>query len=84
VAIDKASLDLINEIKGNIFKKENAKKDKMPAKKEMMKVFIHGILHLLGYEHEKPARNAAHSAAGGSKKEAEENGHVLPGKGAYR
>ncbi|MGA2418416.1 MAG: rRNA maturation RNase YbeY [Candidatus Staskawiczbacteria bacterium] len=38
--------------------KENAKKSGMSEKYEMMKVFIHGILHLLGYEHEKSRREA--------------------------
>ena len=38
--------------------KENAKKDGTTMKKEMMKVFIHGILHLLGYDHEKTEKEA--------------------------
>ncbi|MEK7540694.1 MAG: rRNA maturation RNase YbeY [Patescibacteria group bacterium] len=38
--------------------KENAKKYGVPAKKEMMKVFTHGILHILGYEHEKSKKEA--------------------------
>jgi probable rRNA maturation factor len=38
--------------------KENAKKDKKPVNEEMMRVFIHGILHLLGYDHEKNIREA--------------------------
>ncbi len=38
--------------------KENAKKYGVPVKKEMMKVFIHGILHLLGYDHEKNKKEA--------------------------
>ena len=33
--------------------KENAKKYGNTFKDEMLKVFIHGILHLLGYDHEK-------------------------------
>ena len=33
--------------------KENAKKYKVSVKREMLKVFVHGILHLLGYDHEK-------------------------------
>ena len=44
--------------------KENAKKY-LPAgrqadafKKEMIKVFVHGILHLLGYDHEKSEKEA--------------------------
>lgn len=38
--------------------KENAKKDGTTANFEMMKVFIHGILHLLGYDHEKSEKQA--------------------------
>jgi probable rRNA maturation factor len=38
--------------------KENAKKDRVTVKFEMMKVFIHGILHLLGYDHEKSEKQA--------------------------
>jgi len=38
--------------------KENAKKYKISARQEMMKVFVHGILHLLGYEHEKSQKEA--------------------------
>ncbi len=38
--------------------KENAKKYKTTVKQEMMKVFVHGILHLLGYEHEKTNKEA--------------------------
>lgn len=38
--------------------KENAKKYKTTVKQEMMKVFIHGILHLLGYEHERTNKEA--------------------------
>jgi len=33
--------------------KENAEKYKVSVKSEMLKVFVHGILHLLGYDHEK-------------------------------
>ncbi len=33
--------------------KENSEKYKTDFKKEMLKVFIHGILHLYGYDHEK-------------------------------
>ncbi len=33
--------------------KENAKKFGTEFKKEIVKVFVHGILHLLGYDHEK-------------------------------
>jgi probable rRNA maturation factor len=32
--------------------KENAQKYKVSAKEETMKVFVHGILHLLGYDHQ--------------------------------
>jgi len=38
--------------------RENAKEDKSTIKKEVMKVFIHGILHLLGYDHEKSEKEA--------------------------
>ena len=38
--------------------KENAKKDGTTVKKEMMKVFVHGILHLCGYDHEKTNKEA--------------------------
>jgi len=38
--------------------KENAKKYKNSVKKEVMKIFIHGILHLLGYDHEKSEKEA--------------------------
>lgn len=33
--------------------KENAKKYGVTIKSEMLKVFVHGILHLCGYDHEK-------------------------------
>lgn len=36
--------------------KENAKKYGVSARYEMKKIFIHGILHLLGYDHEKSKR----------------------------
>ena len=32
---------------------ENAKKYGVTKKQEMTKVFVHGVLHLLGYDHEK-------------------------------
>jgi probable rRNA maturation factor len=32
---------------------ENAKKYGVPVKSELMKVFVHGILHLCGYDHER-------------------------------
>ena len=38
--------------------KENAKKYGVDFKKEMIKVFVHGILHLLGYDHEKSKKEA--------------------------
>jgi len=38
--------------------KENAKKYRVSVKKEMLKVFVHGILHLCGYDHEKSAGEA--------------------------
>jgi len=33
--------------------KDNAKKYRVTIKNEMLKMFIHGILHLCGYDHEK-------------------------------
>jgi probable rRNA maturation factor len=38
--------------------KENAKKYGVSAKQETIKVFVHGILHLLGYDHEKTEKEA--------------------------
>ncbi len=38
--------------------KENAKTCKVSVKSEMMKVFVHGILHLCGYDHEKSEKEA--------------------------
>jgi probable rRNA maturation factor len=38
--------------------KKNAEEDKSNFKKELVFVFIHGILHLLGYEHEKNKTDA--------------------------
>lgn len=38
--------------------KKNAKKFKLTFKKELSKVLIHGILHLLGYDHEKSRKEA--------------------------
>jgi len=35
--------------------KENAKKFKTKAKQEVLKLFVHGVLHLCGYDHEKEA-----------------------------
>ena len=37
---------------------ENAKKYGISAREEMMKVFVHGILHLCGYDHEKSEKEA--------------------------
>ena len=37
---------------------ENAEKYGNTLKAEMMKVFVHGILHLLGYDHEKSLQQA--------------------------
>jgi probable rRNA maturation factor len=37
---------------------ENAKKYGNTFKSETMKVFVHGILHLLGYDHEKSKKQA--------------------------
>jgi len=38
--------------------KKNAKKYNLTLKKELARVLIHGILHLLGYEHEKSKKEA--------------------------
>jgi len=38
--------------------KSNAKKFKSTFKKELAKALIHGILHLLGYDHEKSEKDA--------------------------
>ncbi|MEI7424646.1 MAG: rRNA maturation RNase YbeY [Candidatus Staskawiczbacteria bacterium] len=38
--------------------RENAKKDKVTVKSELLKVFVHGILHLCGYDHEKSNKEA--------------------------
>lgn len=38
--------------------KENAKKFGTNFKKEIIKVFAHGIFHLLGYDHEKSEKEA--------------------------
>ena len=38
--------------------KENAKKYGVSIKQEMLKVFVHGILHLCGYDHEKSEAEA--------------------------
>lgn len=38
--------------------KKNAKKYNIAFKKELARVLIHGILHLLGYEHEKGEKEA--------------------------
>ena len=38
--------------------KKNAKKFKLSFEKELARVLIHGILHLLGYDHEKDEKEA--------------------------
>ena len=38
--------------------RENAKKYGVTIKYETMKMFVHGILHLLGYDHEKSEKEA--------------------------
>jgi len=38
--------------------KENAKKYGTSVKQEVKKVFVHGIFHLLGYDHEKSKKEA--------------------------
>jgi rRNA maturation RNase YbeY len=37
---------------------ENSKKYGVPVKKEMLKMFVHGILHLCGYDHERSKKQA--------------------------
>jgi probable rRNA maturation factor len=37
--------------------KKNSEKDKKNFEKELLKVFIHGVLHLLGYDHEESEKN---------------------------
>ena len=39
--------------------RQNAKKFGFPFKTELVKVLIHSVLHLLGYEHEKSKKQAA-------------------------
>jgi len=38
--------------------KDNARKEDLPFKQELVKVVIHGVLHFLGYEHEGTAEEA--------------------------
>lgn len=38
--------------------KKNAKRYQVPFKKELAQVLIHGVLHLLGYDHEKSPKRA--------------------------
>ncbi len=38
--------------------KKNAKKYKISIRDEVLKVFVHGILHLCGYDHEKSKKEA--------------------------
>ena len=38
--------------------KENSRKYKVGFNREIIKVFVHGILHLCGYDHEKSERDA--------------------------
>lgn len=38
--------------------KENAEKYGVTVKQEMKRVFVHGIFHLLGYEHERSKKDA--------------------------
>ncbi len=40
--------------------RENAKDSKMTLKKELAKILIHGILHVLGYDHEASEKEAIH------------------------
>lgn len=38
--------------------RENAKESNLSLKKELAKIMIHGILHVLGYDHEKSEQEA--------------------------
>ena len=38
--------------------RENAKESKLSLKKELAKILIHGILHALGYDHERSEKEA--------------------------
>jgi probable rRNA maturation factor len=38
--------------------KENAKRFHVPIEQELARILIHGILHILGYEHEKSKKEA--------------------------
>jgi probable rRNA maturation factor len=50
--------------------KENSLKYKVGFKKEMIKVFVHGILHLLGYDHPDEVEDPRQRRDEKSKKEA--------------
>ena len=39
--------------------RENAKESRLSLKKELAKILIHGVLHALGYDHEKSEKDAA-------------------------
>ena len=52
IIMDHASQDGSSESL-RVYVKENAKKYKVSVKSELLKVFVHGILHLCGYDHEK-------------------------------
>ncbi len=38
--------------------RQNAKESKLPLKKELAKMLIHGLLHTLGYDHERSEKEA--------------------------
>lgn len=42
--------------------KKNAKREKASFKDELLKVFIHGVLHLLSYDHEQGGKRAIEMA----------------------
>ncbi len=52
--------------------KENAKKYKVTVKSEMIKVFVHGILHLCGYDHPDYVEDPRQNRDEKTEKEAEE------------
>ncbi|KKP41401.1 MAG: putative rRNA maturation factor, partial [Parcubacteria group bacterium GW2011_GWA2_33_14] len=37
--------------------RENAKSSKLSLKKELSKILLHGILHVLGYDHERSKKD---------------------------
>jgi len=52
--------------------RENAEKYEVPFKSELLKVFVHGILHLCGYDHPDEIEDPRQGRDEKSEKEAEE------------